>query len=540
MADLRVLKDVDTDQPFYPYTVKQAVIDEDGNEVLVELEEEIKDGRKGFDERLYKSIGEAIRAQFEKIDIEKLGYRSYIDKPIDFFNTLEQGVYNIVNSVIPDCQNYPSEVGGILTVVRRTGEDFPAFYQLIDNKGYLYYAYLTQKGWSPWIKYAVETEIETHTDGVGALVNIAESYFDVVYNPEDMMVYFSRHGLFSPQYCCMVDEDGYVLDDDGYRLNGSRERVLDENGKPILGKNPQPTKAIVCSQFEQACIAGISYENSRYVTKDNRNRGYSWGFVSDGSGVYDQTYNYTLTNDADETSLNDYMTACEQARYFENKGMLHTFDERRNGLKPGDLIFFDDPEMDEKDKPYYYRQIVHVGICLTVGEQDYTMMHSSPGLERREMVGSDKKKEAGIFVGHYLYQTKRPAYFVHSPISAEYTSKRLSTITRKRRGNYGNSNSIFLGEFKFGGDEECLERGFYTIQFDDKGDSLNVYAIVTYDAVDAQGNALKDVNYFGAKNGDLGQIVFYAEFPVKNIIVRVSRGQYYDNTWVKLYRGYHP
>lgn len=43
MADLRVLHDVVTNQPFYPYTVPDALIDKDGNRIVLDLVEEVKD-----------------------------------------------------------------------------------------------------------------------------------------------------------------------------------------------------------------------------------------------------------------------------------------------------------------------------------------------------------------------------------------------------------------------------------------------------------------------------------------------------------------
>lgn len=500
--------------------------------------------------------GYITKAEYDEHVKNSLTYKTYINVATNFNDITIAGIYNILNEAVSGSVNYPSSVGGMLTVKIRVGYNYPLLQELIDNNGIFYARYKVGSGWKSWTRYTTQEEFELHkqefelhkeefelykkeleatekhTDGVGALVEVAETYFNVAYDPNDIMIYVSKHGLFSPQYCVMADDDGDPTDSNGYKLDENGKQVLDENGNPILGKNPKTTKAIVCSQFEQACISGITYENSRYVNglTENRNKAYSWGFVSDGSGVYTYDYNYLPnTNSEDTYSYNDYMTACNQAKYFESKGLLNTFDKKRNGLKAGDLIFFDDPNMDEKDKPHYYKQIVHVGICLSADKDRYTMMHSSDGYSRMY-----DGKEAGVLVVTREYTEKMPAYFVHSPIIAEHTTKLLESKSLSEIGTYTASyHNIDTIEFT-----TPLDRGFYTLEFDDLGNSLGHIKAI-YDQKDAN-NKYKNRSYYATKNTTVNKIVFYAEMPVREIVVWVNNGTNYNCSWIKLYKGYHP
>lgn len=489
---------------------------------------ELIDARTAYTGEVYDNLGAHIREVMAMLDAEKLGYKGYINTPTDFYQTFEAGVYNILNSAIPDSVNYPSDVGGVLTAKTKTNYEFPMVYELIDNRGDYYIAYKTSKGWSKWKKYKVEDYNEKHYDSVGALVSIAESYFDVAYNPDDQMVYHSRHGLFAPELTTPMDKDDYYLDDEGYKLDADGERIY-INGVPQLGVKAKDVKAIVCSQFEQACIGAISYNNSRYVCRDNKALG--WGFVSDGTGVYNYTYpEYTDDEklfDDEMPPVNDNMTACEQAKYFEAKGMLNTFDVNRVGLKAGDLLFFTD---DTSDENIYYRKITHVGICLGADRYRFTMMHSTPKYKRLL-----DNLYTGVMVASYMYTSKAPAFYVHSPINAEYTSSLVDSLQLKKDGKYGvNVNSIYIGEFNF---DDHLQRGFYTLQYEDCGDSPIGYIYVTYET--GTEKVIEAVKYNGVKNGNIIQVVFYAEMPISSIQMRVANGKTYKSSWAKLYKGYH-
>ena len=559
---------------------------------------ELMDLRIGANGETYESAGSAVRSQVQELDAkindnvvqlseEKIGYKGYIGEAIDFNTLVEPGIFNVVNDVIASCTNYPSDVGGVITIKKRIGYDFPItqvlldnknnYYtrfktsttwtewksyaskeevekmssdcysfkgyvnepidintlvtvgvfqimdsiistctnypsvypgflsvkanptgkvliqELVDSKGNLFIRYKTSTTWGAWNKYSIEYEIESHTDGVGALVEVAETYFNVAYDPKDRLVYDSTHGLYNSQ-------------------------ITDGNG----------LKAIVCSQFEQACIAGITYENSRYV--ESKNSPLPWGFVSDGTGEYSYT---------DWDANNDYMKACHQAKYFEDHGLLRTFDVNRNGLKPGDLLFYTSDVVNGKviTDPPYYKKITHVGICLGADKDRLTYMHSTDGHfrlaervfdpETNQVIGG---LETGVSVKTTRYTTESPSYYVHSPIMAGYTTKKLAEISLSKNKTY-TDKSAFIGEFVL---EAPLPRGFYTIQFNDKGDSLG-YIVVTYQ----NGDTELEVNYTAIKNANINSIVFYAEMPITKIYMRVSDGSYYNSTWAKLYKGYH-
>lgn len=451
-----------------------------------DLELEVGDGRVDADGKAWDNIGEHLRF----LGRESLRYKGYIDEPMNFETLEEEGIYNVLNEAIDGSLNYPSTLGGIIIVIRRSGYEAPVIHLLIDNNGTFYTHYKTlSKGWLGWKEYALKSEfdvvkalskIERHTDGIGALVEVAETYFNVAYDKADQIVYDSTHGLYNNQ-------------------------LTDMHGR----------KAIVCSQFEQACIGGITYENSRYVGVDNKVL--PWGFVSDGSGVYAYT---------DWNPYNDYMTACEQARYFENHGMLHTFDVNRNGLKAGDLIFYTTDSLE--DESVYYKKITHVAICLAASRDRYTIMHSTDKHIRKV-----DDKDVGMLVATYRYESKAPEYYVHSPICAEYITKMIGANEVAKAGEYS-SSSVYLDNFTF---DDRLQRGFYTLDFEDTGDS-NGYIKVYYEHEVTQ--AEYTVNFNAIKNGNVNKIVFYAEMPVKQIDIRVSDGTSYKYNWAKLYKGYNP
>lgn len=118
---------------------------------------------------------------------------------------------------------------------------------------------------------------------IGAIINVAESYFNVAYNPDDSLIYKSTHGLFTD----LID--------------------------PFSGK-----KSIVCSQFTQACLSGIAYKNSRYVKGLNsENESYFWGWK------------------------HKYLSANGQYNYFKLKGVMNDYANTDNNILPGDLVFFD-------------------------------------------------------------------------------------------------------------------------------------------------------------------------------------------------------
>ncbi|MDC9367154.1 hypothetical protein, partial [Clostridioides difficile] len=213
-------------------------------------------------------------------------------------------------------------------------------------------------------------------DLVAAIVDVANSYFSVCYDPNDALVYDSTHGLFTDLYATSQGKEG--------------------------------KKSIVCSQFVQACLSAIPYNYSRYVYgKAHPNHSLWWGWKSDGTGIY---YNPTENPDDELANLyaKDYMRASELEEYFGRKGVLHPFNIDHNDMKPGDVIFwkasaFDDTVSSEDD------YTSHVAICLNVYENTFTFMHSNNDHIRL----CDDVSEAGLMITHWLYSKYTPCSYVH-------------------------------------------------------------------------------------------------------------------------------
>lgn len=437
----------------------------------------VEDIKIGYDGKTRATPGDSVREQF----MRALAIRDIItaSRPVASLSSL--GMYYYTNDAAAATSDYPSDRGGIVLVMAR--EDRTSVCNiLVDARGDLYYRFKTSTEWGKWNKTATDAQvteleklaqIEHHTDGIGPLVEIAETYFNAAFNSGRNLVYESGRGLFADNV-----------------------------------KNDSGVNAIVCSQFVQACIAGIAYSYSRYVGKPNIRR--SWGFVSDGSG----TYSFTGWN-----PHNDYMDAGNQAEYFEGLGELKIFDVNRNALKPGDLLFY------TKEGSEHYKSISHVAICLAADDKKHIIMHSSENMTK--LIDG---KETGVSVNMFTYERYAPAYYVRSPISAEYKTIKLHDAKPSAFGSYeAGAESKFIYNIA---PEAALSKGFYTIHFDDQGDSETGYIKIVYENGTEQ-------NVEGLKQTGIWNVVFYAEMPVSSIQVRVANGTWSGTTRVQLHKGYH-
>ena len=321
---------------------------------------------------------------------------------------------------------------------------------------------------------------------LGSIVNIAETYFNVSYDPNNILLYDSTHGLYTDLY----DNDG--------------------------------NKSIVCSQFTQACIGGISYENSRYTLgKDKENKPYWWGWQSDGSGVY-----YNKGKDWEKLAP-DYMKASEQCAYFERRKILHAFDANHNDLKPGDLLFWKASVWDKTITPEN-DYICHTAICLRAYRNRFTFMHSNNNHIRL----CDDITEAGLMVTEWLYEKYAPTYYVHlADIPIIETTSKYKLVGYKNFDVSGNliEANVYIGSIYF---ENYLEKGFYTVNIDTLGD-CDAYIRIYYD-----GYTKTNLYRYAENQGGISSVVFYAELPLTRIDVRVKNGDKYDVKSVRVYRGY--
>lgn len=133
-----------------------------------------------------------------------------------------------------------------------------------------------------------ELEVEHHTGVMGPILEVAETYFNVGYDANDLLLYLTQHGPYSTLY------------------------------------NDDNQKCIVCSQFALACLSGMKYSRSRYAQTTNQSEW--WGYHSDGTGYYDFD--------------NDYMINMYWVQYLANKGLLVNYVAGHHNIKPGDILFF--------------------------------------------------------------------------------------------------------------------------------------------------------------------------------------------------------
>ena len=208
-------------------------------------------------------------------------------------------------------------------------------------------------------------------DLMGAIVEIANTYFNVCYDPNDSLVYDTMHGMWTDIY--------------------------DGNGD----------KSIVCSHFSQALWSAVPYEYSRYVLGSaSPNISLPWGAKTDGTGsYYNLTDTYCVTPDS-RLYCKDFMKAAKQEEYFRNKGIIHDFDIDHNDVKDGDLIFWKesaftgDPDDDD---------VVHVAVVLSAETDAYSFMHANSGYVRL----CDGVTNASLQVTRWYWNRYTPYSYAH-------------------------------------------------------------------------------------------------------------------------------
>lgn len=249
----------------------------------------------------------------------------------DLNNYTENGIYAISNNSIPNINNTPSGIGGNL-IVMKSGNASTSIIQLyVQNNGDTFSRYKTSTAWLDWklLNGGYEDTAATTVlnDKVGAMVACAMTYFDKAYQPGSNLIYQSGHGLFSNNIYSNIS---------GY----------------------ESTPAIVCSQFTNALIKGITYENSRYTLGANAiNHMRQWGFMTDGSGTYPDALGKSL----------DYMWANQMYKYAVDKDFPHyPITEENPMLRPGDLVFL----KDDTEPNNFYEHITHVALVIGVGYED--------------------------------------------------------------------------------------------------------------------------------------------------------------------------
>ena len=166
---------------------------------------------------------------------------------------------------------------------------------------------------------------------VNAMLKVAESYFNHCYTPsgqEPGITYKGHTGLYSAN--------------------------TQSNG----------VDAINCSQFINALLTGVSYENSRYV--NDKNIGYNWGIRFDDSNP--ELFGSTSQDDTIEVN-NRYLTSQNLAKYAYEHGYLHMIKDNDScdfKIRPGDIIF-STSGLENTDGRFL--NIDHVAFVINVGNE---------------------------------------------------------------------------------------------------------------------------------------------------------------------------
>lgn len=520
-----------------------------------------------MEDDIVDSVKDQLGNVVETNTLSSLKYKGIPNTLTDMNDLLTFGIYNITYSVASKAANTPngSESGIAVIIHNPSDSNDPSVADLVNTVTQFYIGVeggtlyvrsrkASTKEWGEWVTYVRMSDLDayakhselqvvkdTYRTSLGALMDIAETYFNAAYSAPNTLLYDGTYGMW-------VDK----LHRDGSQVN-----------------------SIVCSQFVQSCLAAITYQNSRYVKGENGiNERLPWGWMSDGSGRYRYEpkpsglpSDWSTESLAIQRNYNDYMIAAEQARYFDNKGLLYAFNPKfKESLKAGDIIFTDDPD---KSEATYYKKIGHVAIVISTSNHGYSVMESWT----TPPTVVDFTHEIGVRVMSHPWSYINPAeggsnaYFVKSEqvIGAQ---KHICSLVAEVSGEYsigvnastGNltgevvsvpaSNVIGLSN---------LPMGFYTITADCIASSditeLHAYLLnggsYQKDITDEQGNPTTvDIPYrsscdLSIKCGKLKGIIYNQKGTVTRLYIGMTNAPYNQNAVcnisnLRIYRGYYP
>lgn len=334
-------------------------------------------------------------------------------------------------------------------------------------------------------------------DAVGAMVDVAKTYFDIAYGDNTNLVYDSTHGLFALQ-------------------------TTSDNA----GEEDMP--AIVCSMLAWAMMKGITYKNSRYVNTLNHIA--QWGYISDGKEQTTQDgeqYSNSYYNYLNGSSINtddypsyDYMLAAETYRYALNHGWAYDIDTIRPQLRAGDFVF----SVNAEEGQYKYKNITHIALVLFVGQDNDRVIL----LESNTFTYGNR---TNVGVGIRYATISSLSYGARFPVgSAPYevslVEKAGAFSGESEAGTY-NFKTIFT---------KTHEKGFYTVIMEGNiTTTANANIGVVYD------NDTSTRKYYRLMiqgNKIIG--FFYAPSSFRNITLAGDPVVTYDITGCNLYKGYMP
>ena len=330
---------------------------------------------------------------------------------------------------------------------------------------------------------AVADRPVTLSSDVGAMLDVAEGYFKQAYDSSTHLVYDSTHGLFAPQ---------------------TTSSQSGETGYP----------AIVCSQFSQALLMGIRYDQSRYVLQNNHRAG--WGYITDGTG----DYVYTSDDISDNCSL-DYMIAKQQLKYAIDHGWAYEITDIRKQIRPGDFLFYGLSNVSS------WEDITHVAICLHVGLDDNNMIN----IESDDLLFGTKRVGVGIkrfpierSGGHYLYGARFP--ILPSLISP--------TLILSDKNLSGTNTSYAIKQYSLNGDHPS---GFYTAVIDGSFAAGRVEVGLHYS--DTAENTFDYSRGRVVKNAGRCAVTFYADRNFNQVRLGATANNAYTVNKFCLFKGYY-
>lgn len=319
-------------------------------------------------------------------------------------------------------------------------------------------------------------------DKIGAMVNVAETYFDEAYKPGTHLVYQQKHstGIF-------YNTPYYIYDGKQWGDNQAYE------GVPCTH----------CAQFMATLMKGIRYKNSRYVSgADGNNQFAQWAWFSDDK--YEIDYHTPGTRD-------DYMDSKEMADYANKHGFLQTMNVNKPNIAIGDMLFWNTSTPGPLNS---IGDISHVALALQVGMESKTV-------EIMEAWSTTKPNGDGVGIRIRTVDFSDIAYYATFPLKDAahvyeiiYDCPYTITSAANSRGD----NTLFRNDVsKFG----VLNKGFYTFIMSGEFDA-NSMPYINYQVGN---NLFAGAKYFVKSADTYICTIYVSEDLVKNNIFIA-----YDNT----------
>ena len=251
-----------------------------------------------------------------------------------------------------------------------------------------------------------------------------------------------------------------------------------------------------CSTFAQACIQGISYENSRFVLgQTEKNNPAPWGF----------TWPHGLPVSEEQEARTRGFLACEMAFYSYIHGWLFEIKEDASNLRPGDMVF---TQYTDGTRDTVWNKIGHVQIVFDkISQFDDGVRVIEAGHGNRPV---DDHGSHVVHCSAYVAGTNTPAkWAARFPIQASAEFKDITRLRNRLTFPFtltgspeAKSEVIYTTEkFKAGeiytmvvkGDLSKLQGGFYPYLKLVKVGGQHIYNVLTHGS---SMNAAANTMYF--------------------------------------------